>query len=127
MDLATLSLPELRRLQTRVAGEITKREASGKKNLLKRMQQLAAEQGLTLADVLPGVVSTSDAPIKKVERKGKGVAAASRKKVESKAKYANPADPAATWSGRGRKPGWVNDWLASGKALSDLEIKKSGA
>ena len=127
MDIGSLSLAELRRLQTRVGTEITKREAAGKKSLLKRMQQLAAEQGLTLADVLPSVAPVQPAPPKKLERKGKGKAtgAVTGKKAEVKAKYANPADAAVTWSGRGRKPGWVNDWLAAGKNLGDLEIQKA--
>lgn len=43
-------------------------------------------------------------------------------RAASVAKYANPADPAQTWSGRGRKPHWVVEWLAAGKALDDLLI-----
>ncbi|MEW7847626.1 H-NS histone family protein [Massilia aurea] len=34
-------------------------------------------------------------------------------------KYRNPADPAQQWSGRGRQPGWVKAWVASGKSLED--------
>ncbi|KFI28127.1 H-NS histone family protein [Paenirhodobacter enshiensis] len=46
-----------------------------------------------------------------------------RAKTASVAKYANPADPTQTWSGRGRKPHWVVEWLAAGKALDDLLIR----
>ena len=38
------------------------------------------------------------------------------------AKYANPADPSQTWTGRGRKPKWVEAALAEGKSLDDLAI-----
>ncbi|WP_353611282.1 H-NS histone family protein [Roseobacter sp. AzwK-3b] len=37
-------------------------------------------------------------------------------------KYADPANPDTTWSGRGRKPKWVEAYLASGKTLDDLKI-----
>ena len=37
-------------------------------------------------------------------------------------RYANPADPAQTWTGRGRKPNWVNEALAQGKSIDDLAL-----
>jgi DNA-binding protein H-NS len=35
-------------------------------------------------------------------------------------KYRNPAEPAETWSGRGKRPKWVIAQLKSGKKLGDL-------
>lgn len=40
----------------------------------------------------------------------------------AQAKYANPNDPDETWSGRGRKPRWIEAALNSGKSLVDLLI-----
>ena len=37
-------------------------------------------------------------------------------------KYANPADPSQTWTGRGRKPNWVIAALEEGKSLDDLAL-----
>ena len=37
-------------------------------------------------------------------------------------KFQNPADPSQTWSGRGKRPRWFNDALASGKSEDDLRI-----
>ena len=37
-------------------------------------------------------------------------------------KYRNPADPAQTWSGRGKRPRWFNDALKAGKKEKDLAI-----
>ncbi|WP_246120809.1 H-NS histone family protein [Chitinolyticbacter meiyuanensis] len=39
------------------------------------------------------------------------------------AKYQHPTEANATWSGRGKKPQWVIDWMASGKSLEALESK----
>jgi DNA-binding protein H-NS len=38
-------------------------------------------------------------------------------------KYRNPANAAEEWSGRGRRPKWVEEQLAAGKDLPDLRIQ----
>jgi DNA-binding protein H-NS len=37
-------------------------------------------------------------------------------------KFANPDEPSQVWAGRGKKPQWVLEKLASGLALEDLRI-----
>jgi DNA-binding protein H-NS len=37
-------------------------------------------------------------------------------------KFANPDQPSQVWSGRGRRPHWVIEKLASGRGLQDLRI-----
>ncbi|MBS0557667.1 MAG: H-NS histone family protein [Proteobacteria bacterium] len=37
-------------------------------------------------------------------------------------KFRNPADPAQTWSGRGKRPRWFNAALRKGKKEQDLLI-----
>jgi DNA-binding protein H-NS len=37
-------------------------------------------------------------------------------------KYRNPDDPAQQWSGRGRQPGWLQAWVASGKSIEDAKV-----
>ncbi|WP_208279302.1 ParB/RepB/Spo0J family partition protein [Massilia oculi] len=36
-------------------------------------------------------------------------------------RYRNPNDATQTWTGRGRQPKWVSDWIESGKRLEQLE------
>jgi DNA-binding protein H-NS len=38
-------------------------------------------------------------------------------------KYRNPSNPSETWSGRGRKPKWVEEQLSAGKSLDGLLIQ----
>lgn len=40
-------------------------------------------------------------------------------------KYRNPDKPAETWSGRGRKPRWVEERLKAGALLSEFLIKNN--
>lgn len=52
-------------------------------------------------------------------------AAAAPKKQRPTVPYQHPEDNDLTWSGRGRKPKWVQDWIANGGTLEDL--KTTGA
>jgi DNA-binding protein H-NS len=36
------------------------------------------------------------------------------------ATYQHPENPNTTWSGRGRKPGWILEWIESGKPVEEL-------
>ena len=51
MDISTYSLTELRRLQGKIEAEIRRRSDTARKDLLKRMQKLAAEHGMSLNEV----------------------------------------------------------------------------
>ncbi|MDD7971101.1 H-NS histone family protein [Roseinatronobacter alkalisoli] len=102
LDLNTLSLAELKKLQKDVAKAIDNFHDRERKAALAELEAVAKERGFTLAQLLDeGVVKT-------------------RKPVEPK--YANPANPSETWTGRGRKPRWVVAALGAGKSLDDLAI-----
>ncbi|WP_332671542.1 H-NS histone family protein [Aromatoleum sp.] len=118
MELAKLSLTELRRLQSRVETEIRRRSDSARRDLLKKVQKMAAEEGLSLSDLLGGASSAGEEKQPSTKRKTK---AAAKKNGASPAKYRHPENPAIGWSGRGRKPQWVIDWLAQAKPLAELE------
>ena len=52
MDLSSLSLSDLRRLQGRVESELRRRTDTTRRALLKKMQKMAADEGLSLDDLL---------------------------------------------------------------------------
>lgn len=65
-----------------------------------------------------------------IEKRKKIEALAMHKKIRDSKKssnnakvYVNPQNPWDTWSGRGRKPNWVNEAIKNGMKLSDLELK----
>ncbi|WP_298621137.1 H-NS histone family protein [uncultured Zoogloea sp.] len=126
MDISTLSLAELRRLQTKVETEIRRRSDTAKKDLLKRMQKLAAEHGMSLTDVIGGqeaIEKAAPAPKKAAAKPAAKKAA----KPASVIKFRHPENAAIGWTGHGRKPQWVIDWLAQGKALDDLRATSAEA
>lgn len=102
MDLEALSLKELRELQTQVARAIATFEDRRKKEALDELEETARRMGFSLAE-LTGM-------------------SLQKKRKPAAAKYANPANPADTWTGRGRKPRWVVSALDAGKSLDDLAI-----
>lgn len=101
IDLTKLSLEELQALAQDIEVEVIGRREAERARVLSQMRELAGSLGMTLEDVVRG-------------EKGRGGAVA--------AKYRNPSNPALTWSGRGKRPAWVNEALAAGKTLEDLAV-----
>jgi len=103
MNLDSLSLDELKKLKKDAEKAIADFTTRERNKALAEVEAFARDRGLApadLADLLSG------------------------KKSRAKAapKYANPADPSQTWTGRGRHPRWVDAALAAGKSLGDLAI-----
>ena len=102
IDLENMSLKELRDLHKAIGRQIDGYEAKQKDKAKAAVQQAAEEHGFSLKELLGT---------------GKSV------KATVAAKYANPEDASATWTGRGRQPLWVRGHLDAGGSLDDLLIK----
>ena len=94
-----MSLEDLKALQKDVDAAIKGFEKRKKKEALVAAQRAAQEHGFSLDEILSEKSGSKGLP-----------------------KYANPADPDQTWTGRGRQPTWVKDALAKGKSLEDLAL-----
>lgn len=116
INLKGLNRKDLEKLRRDIDTALTKVEAVEKKAALAAAEKAAREFGFSLAQ-LKGVTAAKPATAKPAAKPAKPDA---RKKVAPK--YRNPADANATWTGRGRKPKWVEAHLASGGSLSDIEI-----
>ena len=101
-NLNTLSLKELKDLQSQVAKAIATFEDRKKKEALAELQEMARSKGFTLEELTGASVV--------------------RRRAPATAKYANPANTSDTWSGRGRKPRWFIEALASGKQPEQLTV-----
>jgi DNA-binding protein H-NS len=103
IDLNNMSLKDLKDLQSKVAKAVSTFEDRRRKEALAEIEEIARAKGFSLSELTGGVATP-------------------RKRAPATPKYANPADKSDTWSGRGRKPRWVEAALKSGKSLADLAI-----
>lgn len=100
-NLAAMSLADLRELQKSVTKAISTFEARQKAEAREKVETLAKEFGFTLAEL-----AELEEP--------------KRKRAPSTKIYRHPEDPALTWSGRGRKPGWFVTHVDAGKDPDEL-------
>jgi len=101
IDLSKLSIEELQNLARDIETEIVNRRVMEKERVLNQMRELANSLGLSLEEFLrqEGISSNTVA-----------------------VKFRHPSNPNLTWSGRGKRPTWVNEALAAGMTLQDLTI-----
>jgi len=87
------------------------------KSVVQQIKKLMSQHGITVADLAGGAGRKASAG--KVAATKKTRASAGKKVAP---KYRSKTDASQTWTGRGRQPRWVVDWIASGKRLDDLAI-----
>jgi DNA-binding protein H-NS len=105
MDLNAMSRTELTKLRSDVEKALATLADRERRAAIAAAEKAAAEFGFSLAELTAN-----------------GAVSAKRGKPKSAPKYRNPADPEQTWSGRGRKPGWIVEAESAGRAISDFAI-----
>jgi len=99
-----MSAAELRNLQEQIKQQLKQRESQELAKAREQIQSIADSVGVPLKELIGAATA----------RAGKGGTVAAR--------FRNPSNGAQQWSGRGRQPQWVKDWLASGKAIDLLRV-----
>ncbi|MGB0846317.1 MAG: H-NS family nucleoid-associated regulatory protein [Thiolinea sp.] len=100
INLDALSIEDLSKLQKNIDSTIANKRQSDLVDIRQQLDELIDNSQFTLQEVLE--------------------AKPPRKPV--KPKYKNPQDETQTWTGRGRRPRWVDDCLNNGMELTDLLI-----
>lgn len=103
--LDAMSYAELKAIAPLIPMKIAEREKAEKDALKAELAELAKSKGFDMADLF-----------------GDGSKAPKEKKTVAP-KYRNPSDATQTWTGRGRKPKWVVEELATGGNLEDFLIR----
>jgi len=104
MDLSKLTSAQLRDLQEQLRDELKQRASQDRSEALEQIHSIARSVGLPLKELLGA------APV----RSGRTGPVAAR--------YRNPADASQQWTGRGRQPKWVKDWVDGGNDIAGLKI-----
>lgn len=104
MDLSKYSSEQLQQLKKDIDKELTVRRKDDAKKAQQELKHVAEKYGFSLNELLSGQAAKSS--------RSKGTV-----------RFRHPDDSSKTWSGRGRKPGWIKDWEASGKSVEALRVK----
>ncbi len=122
-DISKLTVSELEELIKVCASQIETRRKAAKRDLAKQFKDMAKSEGLAIEEILGDAAPGAGARKRRAKKAGRKKAG--RKKTRGKVapKYRNPKNASETWTGRGRKPLWVQAALDSGKQLKDLAIK----
>ena len=109
MNLSELSFDQLLQLQSDVEKQIRARQKQETHSLASLVQERAQQIGVSVDEVWASI--------------GKKPAKSSAGKGSVAPKFANPAQPSETWSGRGRRPLWFIDAVNSGHAPEQMQIQ----
>lgn len=107
VDLKSMSRKELEKLARSVEKALERLQKQDLKKVRLEMEKIAAAHGVSVEDVLG---SKQKSPAKKTA------------KAKSAAKYANPADPTQTWTGKGRQPNWFKQATDAGTSPDSMAI-----
>ncbi|WP_338849983.1 H-NS histone family protein [Massilia sp. W12] len=113
MDLSNLSLQDLRSLETQLKTEIKRREHEDMARAREQILAIAHSVGIPLKDLIGAGGA-----------RGRGAATAAATGVRSAVpvRYRHPENASLQWTGRGRQPKWVVEWVASGQSMDALRV-----
>lgn len=107
MDLQNLSLDELRKLLPEVQNTIKAREQEELQKARQEILSIADRIGVPIDALL--LTSTKD----KKQRNKVAV------------QYRHPDDASKEWTGRGRQPKWIKEFVDAGGSLEQLRLARS--
>lgn len=108
MDLSNMSLRDLRELEQQVQTAIAVRRETDVAEARRQIETIAKSIGLSVQELVGGTQ----------EKSGKF-----RKRAGSvPVRYRHPDNPDQNWTGRGRSPGWVKQWVDSGQPIDALRV-----
>ncbi|KAF3997453.1 H-NS histone family protein [Glaciimonas immobilis] len=106
MDLSNLTVAQLRVLQEQVKQSLKDREQEEMTKAREQILAIAQTAGISLKDLLS------------IPARNKNNVT----KAKVAVRYRSPSDASLQWTGRGRQPKWVQEWISSGKSLDALHV-----
>lgn len=106
IDVTQLSADELSKLISRAKDHLGSLQEQAYEDALEKMKEAAAEVNME--------------PLELLNHFGIGKRVSRKRTPVPPNGYRNPEPPHQTWSGRGRKPGWLVEKLEAGADLKDF-------
>ena len=103
MNINKLSIFELRELQDQVKKQLKITEQKSINDARAQILEIAQRAGVSVKDLV-------------------GSGATTKVKQSVAVRYRHPSDAILQWSGRGRQPKWVKEWVESGKTLEEAGV-----
>lgn len=103
MDLSNMSVGDLRNLQDQIKQEMKKREHQEVAKAREQILAIAQSVGVPLKDLIASSPRV----------KGSGTVAV---------RFRHPDNASQQWTGRGRQPKWVKEWVDGGKSIDKLRV-----
>jgi len=100
INLKDLPTHELQQLANDIQWEMEHRRNEEIKQTAAQMKAMAAQMGMTVEQVLR-IKTRQKTPVK----------------------YRNPEEPEQTWTGRGKRPGWLRDAINAGRDLEEFRVE----
>lgn len=100
-DLIKIPLKELLEFQIKLNKAVELRREDEKHEIYQKITALASESGFSLSELM-----NQKPP----------------KKTPAPIRYRNPNNKNEVWTGKGRKPKWLEDQLSAGKKLEELAV-----
>lgn len=110
IDLSSCSVEQLNALVDMANKEIAHKEQTRLHEVRQQMEDLASSVGMSVEELLA--------------LNGTGKKKKAGKMTVGEAKFRNPDDPQQTWTGRGKRPRWLQDALAGGAELEDFAVDR---
>jgi DNA-binding protein H-NS len=104
VDLGSYSKEQLQDLENAVQAELKRREAIRIADAKEQIARIAQSIGRPVGEIMGNAAS-----------KGKSAQA-----VPAPGACRHPTDESLVWSGRGRHPRWLKEWVAEGHKLDEL-------
>jgi DNA-binding protein H-NS len=102
MDLSNLSVADLRALQDQVSKQLKMAAQQDIAKAREEIQAIAQRAGISLHELVKGGVRVKSGKVA--------------------VQYRHPANAEQQWTGRGRQPKWIKEWLDTGKSLDELRV-----
>lgn len=122
IDLASLNPKQLQKLIADAKREKVRQQKRQPIDKVRtKLTRMAKAEGYTLIELF-GVKAGGRSAATKTASPAKTNSRKSTKGSKVAPKYRNPANPAETWSGRGKHPRWMAALIAKGKKAEDFLI-----